>query len=235
MWWLNDAWGGLAQSGVTWQGTGSNYTFSITGYSVGDVLPEDVGMEFSGISLSGGYGSNFVNNGSGGGGGGPVQQAATTPSQTDATAIVNPARSGTCNNLPSGTASKFCEALNEGLANALRALNHKKTCSSFYGGKGPQRLKVTQYRFLDMHNPTTGAATISPNNVFVNSKGPYMTYTPTPGKAGPFGRYWTQGQFRGFILLHELGHQLSPQTGFKPDAGSPLNQAQSQQVLSVCF
>ena len=74
-------------------------------------------------------------------------------------------------------------------------------CGNFYGGQGPQTLDATQYRFLDLHNPTTGAATITPNNVFVNSQGPYISYTPTPGQTGPFGRYWTQGQFRGFILL----------------------------------
>jgi hypothetical protein len=145
-----------------------------------------------------------------------------------------PAKTGMCSNLPSGTSPIFCQALQQGLQNALRALK-RKSCSNFYGGQGPQTLDATQYRFLDMQNPNTGAATISPNNVFVNSNGPYMTYTPTPGQTGPFGRYWTQGQFRGFILLHELGHQLSPVTGFKPDANSPLNQQQSRQVLSVCF
>jgi hypothetical protein len=62
-----------------------------------------------------------------------------------------------------------------------------------------------------------------------------MNYTPTPGTIGPFGRYWTQCQFRGFILLHELGHQLSTITGFRPDAGSPLNQVQSGRVLAHCF
>jgi hypothetical protein len=103
-------------------------------------------------------------------------------------------------------------------------------------GQGPQTLDATTYRFLDLKNPTTGAATIDPNTVFINSNGPYINYTPTPGQAGPFGRYWTQSQFRGFILLHELGHQLSPITGFKPDAGnSSLNQAQSRRVIGVCF
>jgi hypothetical protein len=96
-------------------------------------------------------------------------------------------------------------------------------------------LHATTYRFLDLNDPTIGAATIDQNNVFINSNGPYISYTLTPGQVGPFGRYWTQKQFRGFILWHELGHQLSPITGFRPDAGSPLNQVQSGWVLSHCF
>lgn len=125
-----------------------------------------------------------------------------------------------CAQTPPGTPSQYCAPLQQGLAAAKKALQ-KKGCSAFYGGQGAQTLDATTYRFLDMGSPTTGAATIDPNNVFVNSNGPYMNYTPTPGQAGPFGRYWTQSQFRGFILLHELGHQLSPITGFGPDAGSP--------------
>lgn len=82
-------------------------------------------------------------------------------------------------------------------------------------------LDATTYRFLDMNNLTTGSATIDPSNFFVNFNGSYMNYTPTPGQEGPFGRYWTQGQFRGFILLHELWHQISLITGFGPDARGP--------------
>lgn len=139
-----------------------------------------------------------------------------------------------CAQTPAGTPSQYCGPLQQGLAAAKNALK-RKGCSAFYGGQGAQTLDATTYRFLDMNNPTTGAATIDPSNVFVNSNGPYMNYTPTPGQIGPFGRYWTQSQFRGFILLHELGHQLSPITGFGPDAGSPLNQVQSGWVLSHCF
>jgi hypothetical protein len=133
-----------------------------------------------------------------------------------------------------GTPSKYCGPLQQGLDAAKKALQNN-VCSAFYGGQGAQTLDATTYRFLDMNSPTTGAATIDPSNVFVNSNGPYMNYTPTLGQVGPFGRYWTQAQFRGFILMHELAHQLSPITGFVPDAGSPLNQIQSGWVLSHCF
>ena len=50
--------------------------------------------------------------------------------------------------------------------------------------------------------------------------------------------FWTQPQFGAFILLHELGHQLSAITGFLPDAGPSnlsLNQSQSQQVFGICL
>jgi RHS repeat-associated protein len=144
-----------------------------------------------------------------------------------------PSRTG-CMQVPVGTQSKYCGALQQGLSAAKKALK-KKSCDALYGGQGGETLGTTEYRFLDMGDPTTGAATIDPNNVFINSNGPYMTYTPTPGQVGPFGRFWTQDQFRGFILLHELGHQLSSITGFVPDAGSPLNEAQSGRVVSACF
>ncbi len=206
----------------------------------------DPGVDFCGgtvqsggaetTSTPGGGGLFFPSGGgSSGGGGGGGGSAYDNGDVFRATSFIsNPAKTGTCSNLPAGTSPAFCAALQQGLQNALNALK-RKPCGNFYGGQGPQTLDSTQYRFLDLHNPTTGAATIAPNNVFVNSQGPYMSYTPTPGQTGPFGRYWTQGQFRGFILLHELGHQLSPVTGFRPDAGSPLNQQQSQRVLNACF
>jgi len=90
---------------------------------------------------------------------------------------------------------------------------------------------LTEYRFLDLQSPNVGAETVSATNVFINSTGPYMTY------AGQtyFGISWTPSQFRAFILLHELGHQLSWLTGFQADAGnSALNEAQSRQVISAC-
>jgi hypothetical protein len=99
-------------------------------------------------------------------------------------------------------------------------------------------MNATEYRFLNLGSPTVGAQTNSQTSVFVNSQGPYMTYSPTAGQAGPFGVYWTQPLFRAFILLHELGHQLSDTTGFQADAGNArlkLNQAQSRRVIGACF
>src|SRR5581483_11245825 len=158
--------------------------------------------------------------GSSGSGGGASQIVGTPPKQQ-----IQPANTAACGNLPAGTSPALCKALQQGLQNALNALK-RKSCSNFYGGQGPQMLNQTQYRFLP-NAPTVGAWTILPDqgqsvstNVFINSQGPFITFAPTIGERGPFGRYWTtQAQFRGFILLHELGHQLSEITGFRPDPG----------------
>ncbi len=136
-------------------------------------------------------------------------------------------------NLPGGTPEKFWGPFVQGLKAALAALKRNK-CGSFFGGQGPATMSDTTYRFLDLGNANIGAETVSPSSVFINSAGPYMTYSPVAGQRGPFGLYWSQSEFRGFILLHELGHQLSSVTGFQPDAGSPLNEAQSQQVIGAC-
>jgi|GEM_PF-618452 len=144
---------------------------------------------------------------------------------------------GLPSNLPQGTPQKYFDPFEQGFNTALKDLGKKK-CGSFFGGQGPATLKSTEYRFLDLHDPNVGAQTNSSTSVFINSAGPYITYHPTPGQVGPFGVYWTQSQFRAFILLHELGHQLSSITGFRPDAGasnSSLNQAQSRQVLRGCL
>jgi hypothetical protein len=134
-----------------------------------------------------------------------------------------------------GLSVGYCGALNEGLVAAQQVLI-QSGCREFYGGNGARVLSATRYRFLDLYNRDTGAATQGINSVFINSNGPYMTYNPAPGRAGPFGRFWTQPTFRAFILLHELGHQLSPITGFRPDANDrALNEAQSGLVLSHCF
>jgi hypothetical protein len=140
-------------------------------------------------------------------------------------------------NLPPGTPKVFWKPFAQGFSTAMKALE-KNHCSDFYGKQGPDTLNNTEYRFLDLKSETVGAQTNSKSSVFINSTGPYMTYSPTIGRVGPFNRPWTQPQFRAFILLHELGHQLSSITGFKADAGPKLlglNQDQSRQVIGACF
>jgi hypothetical protein len=205
-----------------------------------------------------GTGGTGVGGGAGGTGGGVGQPCSLDLSGPEAHALSADFRpcgvptsgsngggaSGSCSNLPSGTSPTFCRALQQGLQNALRALRRRK-CSNFYAGQGAQTLSQTLFRFVP-NAPNAGAWTIPPGpgqsvstNVFINSNGPFVTFTPTPGQQGPFGRYWgSQGQFQGFILLHELGHQLSEVTGFQPDGGpqnTQLNISQSQQVMNACF
>jgi RHS repeat-associated protein len=141
-------------------------------------------------------------------------------------------------NVPLGTPQNYVNLLNQAFKSALKDLKKKKRCGNFYGGQGASTLQATLYQFEDLGSSTVGAQTNSPTSVFINSAGPFVTYSPTPGQTGPFGVFWTQPQFGAFIPLHELGHQLSAITGFLPDAGPSnlsLNQSQSQQVLGVCF
>jgi len=98
-------------------------------------------------------------------------------------------------------------------------------------------MRSTTYRFVAFEGNLSGAgaATLNPAHVVVNTTGPFMNPL-TSRQTSLFGRFWSQDQFRVLILLHELGHQLSPQTGFRPDAGNDrLNEAQSRKVTSACF
>jgi|SRR5579863_2477335 len=149
-------------------------------------------------------------------------------------------QSGLPSNLFPGTPQEYWGPFLQGFNAALKDLKRKK-CARFYGGQGSARMSATMYRIFDLGNSGVGARTEDPTSVFINSNGPYMNYSPTVGQAGPFGLYWTQPQFQAFILLHELGHQLSPITGFQPDASppggpaNPLNRAQSMKVIGACF
>ncbi|MFZ0564501.1 MAG: hypothetical protein WAM43_23000, partial [Terriglobales bacterium] len=40
---------------------------------------------------------------------------------------------------------------------------------------------------------------------------------------------------RAFILLHELGHQLSGNTGFTPDVDAATNSGHSMRIIKACF
>jgi len=61
-----------------------------------------------------------------------------------------------------------------------------------------------------------------------------MTYN-TGDKPDPFGRPWSQSQFRALLLLHELGHQLDNITHFVPDKNLSVNQLQTYRIMAVCF
>jgi len=241
--WLSDIWRTISG----WFGGGGTVScdpnvpcFSVTGTATS--LPSSGG--------GGGYGSVLIpivaptilptdTGGSGGGGGtysitkfgvGDISSV-STPTSSTPSGIVRPS------NLPPGTPQQYWAPFVQGFNTAQKQLQ-KKTCGAFYSGQGPATMNATEYRFLQLSSPTTGAQTNSATSVFINSRGPYMTYAPTIGQPSPFGVYWTQPLFRAFILLHELGHQLSSITGFQEDAGSArlrLNQAQSRRVISACF
>jgi RHS repeat-associated protein len=142
-------------------------------------------------------------------------------------------------NLPPGTPEQYWGPFTNGFNAASKALK-KKRCGKFFGGQGQATMNATTYRFVPFSDPNAGANTVTSTLVFINSTGPYMSFSPGAGQ-GPFGMNWTQPQLQGFILLHELGHQLSQITGFQPDSSplgappNPLNLAQSQKVIAACF
>ncbi len=134
-------------------------------------------------------------------------------------------------NLPLGTSTAYWKPFKQGFKAALKDLKNPG-CSDFFGGQGSATMQATEYRFLNLGSAAVGAETVSPTNVFINSAGPFMTFT---SGSQAFGMSWNVSQFRALILLRELGHQLSGITGFQPDANSSLNEAQSNQVIGSCF
>jgi RHS repeat-associated protein len=153
------------------------------------------------------------------------------------TSAGDPKGGGRPENLAQGTDKKYWGPFQRGFNAAKDALK-RKSCGDFFGAQGPATMDATQYHFVNGLDSETGAQTVNPNFVQINADGPYMNYRPTPGQEGPFGVNWlTQARFDSFILLHELGHQLSPITDFQPDSGkgNPLNAAQSREVINACF
>src|SRR5579862_2732706 len=85
--------------------------------------------------------------------------------------------------------------------------------------------------------PGAGAQTVDPTNVQINSLGLYMT-AANGGIRLPNGFTCNLGSVtnvRAFILLHELGHQLSGNTGFTPDVDAATNSAHSMRIIKACF
>ena len=92
----------------------------------------------------------------------------------------------------------------------------------------------------------TGAQTFTdktPPLIIINTWGSYRNTTliiPTPGGiknvTADFGTGLRNDNFRALMLLHELGHIRSGDSGFKPDGNDAvLNRAQTQKVLDACF
>ncbi|MGH9240430.1 MAG: RHS repeat domain-containing protein [Vicinamibacterales bacterium] len=132
---------------------------------------------------------------------------------------------------PTGTPEKLRILLVEGFAEALRKLKQQK-CGDFFGGQGPDVLNSTDYRFLSpaSNQPDATAMILGPRHVGINPTGPFVTGPP---KTNMYGRFWTAPDFRGFILLHELGHQVGK---YGNDAGNlRLNEANSKKVVNACY
>ena len=145
--------------------------------------------------------------------------------------------------LPNGTPHRFWAPFLEGFEDSQRRLLDER-CGSFYGDEGPTRMNETTYRFVSPPSGTPAAGIITPTHVMINPRGAFMK-PPARGRVLlPNGERRTLGTgraFRGFILLHELGHQLSEHTGFVPDSPNAgegweqINARQSLEVIGACY
>ncbi len=148
-------------------------------------------------------------------------------------------------NLPLGTPQQYWGPFADGFAEALNRLNNANCAEQFgptcHGGPdftGANQMRSTTYRFVPLpQGPGAGAQTADPTNVHINSLGLYMTAT-NGGIRLPNGFTCNLGSItnvRAFILLHELGHQLSGNTGFTPDVDAATNSAHSIRIIRACF
>lgn len=123
-------------------------------------------------------------------------------------------------------------------------------CALFYSGGDDDPVLATQtahadttYRILPLSSPGFGAQTVDYNTVFINSQGAFFTASPNPNGTVTVGLPNSNGVMTavtfanlatldGFLLLHELGHQLGL---YGEDLTPAVNGANSKAVLDQCF
>jgi RHS repeat-associated protein len=148
-------------------------------------------------------------------------------------------------NLPLGTPQQYWGPFSDGFNEALNRLNNARCAEQFEPSchegpynTGPNQMRNTTYRFLNLGSPSTGASTADATNVFINTTGLYMT-AKGGGIRLPNGFRCNLGNVtnvRAFILLHELGHQLKGNTGFTTDVDdAATNSAHSMRIIKACF
>jgi RHS repeat-associated protein len=148
-------------------------------------------------------------------------------------------------NLPPGEPQVYWGPFADGFAEALNRLNNANCAEQFEPSchegpytTGANQMQNTTYRFLPLpQGAGAGAQTVDSTNVQINSLGLYMTATGG-GIRLPNGFTCNLGSItnvRAFILLHELGHQLSGNTGFTPDVDAATNSSHSMRIIKACF
>jgi RHS repeat-associated protein len=148
-------------------------------------------------------------------------------------------------NLPLGTPQQYWGPFADGFAEALNRLNNTNCAEQFEPSchqgpytTGANQMQNTTYRFPPLA-PGVGAQTPAddPNTVFINRAGLFMT-AENGTITLPNGSMCNLGSItnvRAFILLHELGHQLSANTGFTNDLDGATNSAHSMTIIKECF
>jgi RHS repeat-associated protein len=148
-------------------------------------------------------------------------------------------------NLPLGTPKKYWKPFARGQKEALKRLNNKKCADLFESpchdgpdSRGANQMKDTEYRFVPLPQGTgVGAQTVDSTHVQVNTLGAYLTATSGRIRL-PDGSTMDLGSARNvqaMILLHELGHELSDETGFTPDLDPATNAAHTKRIIDACF
>ena len=154
--------------------------------------------------------------------------------------------------VPAGNnyAAAQLQALTNGLNNGLRHTD-QLGCAMLYaaGDEDPSLavadvLENTLYRLINLpQGPGAGAQTIDQTDVMINTAGAFFnaganangTVTVRMPNAAGVQTAFTFANvatFQGFVLLHELGHQMGV---FGPDVNAAANGANSQAVLDNCF
>jgi hypothetical protein len=153
------------------------------------------------------------------------------------------------------------QALTDGFHYAFEIATRNEDCASFFAKDnagaetGPDAygqiyvsvanaLAATTYRILPLQGGRTGAQTADSTDVFINSKGAFFTAQAAANGSVTVGlpsaingrlqsiTFASLQVFRGFLLLHELGHQVGD---YGADTSPVINGRNSQAILDHCF
>lgn len=120
----------------------------------------------------------------------------------------------------------------------------RKGCSEVFKGAS---FDSSSFNFvltpLINQNPAVPAGYAANSNPDISLMGTvYIATSAAVGFFGPgplvsaFGRTWTLPGYQGMLIVAEMGHAFSEQTGFLPDAGDPdLGNKQHQDLINACY
>lgn len=127
---------------------------------------------------------------------------------------------------------------------AIHRVLTRSTCGAFYGGTASSIIHSTEYRIVPFGNQPGEASTnrdannptVFVTSVFINTQGAFFNAPSSIVFLNGSTRSFNSAlEFRSFVLLHEVGHQAMPITGFGPDVNRSVNEQQSRRVLNACF
>ena len=143
--------------------------------------------------------------------------------------------------VPAGSNPRFVEAVRDGFGDIWRRVGNDR-CGALFGGSDLARGRLQATTYWEA-GPFAGATRPDRYNVWFSATGPFM-HPPDMGRVnmpGGASRFTgtTTGSYRGFMMGHELAHQLWGFSGFVADGGyrdsGLVNQTQSMRVLDACY